>query len=150
MICINRYIHELHVSQRRETIKYDHESRESKKQGWLCWREQAAVYLTYRLLQWSLVLYECVESEVLTAVVMKSRIFWDINPCSPLKVKRHFGETYRLHLQHQISWVKCQRESRWQTVPPKRWLTFNGLHDIMSQKIAILLLYDPWGLYFTK
>jgi hypothetical protein len=30
--------------------------------------------------------------EVLTAVVMKSTIFWDIMPCSPLKVNRHFGE----------------------------------------------------------
>jgi hypothetical protein len=25
--------------------------------------------------------------EVLTAVVMKSSVFWDITPCSPLKVK---------------------------------------------------------------
>jgi hypothetical protein len=28
--------------------------------------------------------------EVLTAVVMKSTIFWDITPCDPLKVNRHF------------------------------------------------------------
>jgi hypothetical protein len=28
--------------------------------------------------------------EVLTAVVMKGTIFWDITPCSPLKVNRHF------------------------------------------------------------
>jgi hypothetical protein len=37
--------------------------------------------------------------EVLTAVVMKSTIFWDITPCSPLKVNRRFGGTHRLHLQ---------------------------------------------------
>jgi hypothetical protein len=37
--------------------------------------------------------------EVLTAVVMKGSIFWDITPCSSLKVNRHFGRTYRLHLQ---------------------------------------------------
>jgi hypothetical protein len=37
--------------------------------------------------------------EVLTAVVMKSSIFWDITPCSLLKVNRSFGGTYRLHLQ---------------------------------------------------
>jgi hypothetical protein len=36
--------------------------------------------------------------EVLTAVVMKSTIFWDITPCSPLKVNRRFGGTYRLNL----------------------------------------------------
>jgi hypothetical protein len=30
--------------------------------------------------------------EVLTAVAMKSSIFWDITLCSPLKVSQHFGE----------------------------------------------------------
>jgi hypothetical protein len=34
-----------------------------------------------------------VGSEVLTAVVMKSPIFWDKPPCSPLKVHRRFGGT---------------------------------------------------------
>jgi hypothetical protein len=34
--------------------------------------------------------------EVLTAVVMKGTIFWDITPCSPLSVNRRFGGTYRL------------------------------------------------------
>jgi hypothetical protein len=36
-----------------------------------------------------------VETEVLTAVVMKSSIFWDITPCSPLKVNRCFRRTSR-------------------------------------------------------
>jgi hypothetical protein len=31
--------------------------------------------------------------EVLTPVVMKSTIFWDITPCSPLRVNRRFGGT---------------------------------------------------------
>jgi hypothetical protein len=30
---------------------------------------------------------------------MKSTIFWDITPCSLLKVNRRFGGTYRLHPQ---------------------------------------------------
>jgi hypothetical protein len=30
--------------------------------------------------------------EVLTAVVMKSSIFWDITPCSPLNVKDVSGD----------------------------------------------------------
>jgi hypothetical protein len=42
-----------------------------------------------------------VGSEVLTALVMKSTIFWDIMPCSPLSVNRRFEGTYRLHLQGQ-------------------------------------------------
>jgi hypothetical protein len=39
--------------------------------------------------------------EVLLALVMKSTTFWDIAQCSPLKVNRRFGGTYRLHLQDQ-------------------------------------------------
>jgi hypothetical protein len=35
---------------------------------------------------------------VLTAAVMKSSVFWDITPCSLLKVKLYFGGTC-LHLQ---------------------------------------------------
>jgi hypothetical protein len=37
--------------------------------------------------------------EVLTAVAMKSSIFWDITPCSPKKVNRRFEGIYRLHVQ---------------------------------------------------
>jgi hypothetical protein len=33
----------------------------------------------------------CVRFGVLRAVVMKSTIFWDITPCSPLKVNRRLG-----------------------------------------------------------
>jgi hypothetical protein len=29
----------------------------------------------------------------------KNTIFWAVTPCSPLKVNRRFGGTYRLHLQ---------------------------------------------------
>jgi hypothetical protein len=37
--------------------------------------------------------------EVRTAEVMKSSVFWDITPRSPLKVNWRFGGTYRLHFQ---------------------------------------------------
>jgi hypothetical protein len=30
---------------------------------------------------------------------MKNSIFWDITPCSMVKVNRRFGESYLLHLQ---------------------------------------------------
>jgi hypothetical protein len=88
--------------------------------------------------------------EVLTAVIMKSAIIWDITPCSPLKVNRRFVETYRLHLQgRRISRARNQRESRWKAelflppwrwrwyVPPKRRLTFNGLDGVMSKNIVV-------------
>jgi hypothetical protein len=49
--------------------------------------------------------------EVLTVVDMKSSIFCNITPCSPLKVSRRFGGTCRLHLQGlRISQVKNQHE----------------------------------------
>jgi hypothetical protein len=41
----------------------------------------------------------CIYNEDLTAVVMKTIIFWDITPCSSLSVNRCFGGTYRPHLQ---------------------------------------------------
>jgi hypothetical protein len=48
---------------------------------------------------------------VLRAMVMKSYIFWDITPCSPLKINRLLGRTYRLHP-----------------------LTFNGLHGVITRR----------------
>jgi hypothetical protein len=43
---------------------------------------------------------------------MKNSIFWDISPCSPLRVNGPFGETYRLHLQRRtISQGRNQREA---------------------------------------
>jgi hypothetical protein len=43
-------------------------------------------------------------------------IFWDIKPCSLLKINRSFGETYRLYLQDRISRARNQRESRWRYI----------------------------------
>jgi hypothetical protein len=46
---------------------------------------------------------------------IKSPSFWNITPCSPLKVNRRFGETYSLHLQvRRISRARNQRDIRWQ------------------------------------
>jgi hypothetical protein len=36
--------------------------------------------------------------EVLTSVTMKSSVFWDITPCSLVKVSRCFRGTYEYHL----------------------------------------------------
>jgi hypothetical protein len=44
-------------------------------------------------------IFTSVGFEVFTAVVMKSIIFWDMTPCSPMSFNRRFGGTYRLHLQ---------------------------------------------------
>jgi hypothetical protein len=80
-------------------------------------------------------------------VVTKTSAFWDI---IPLKVNWRFGGT-RLHFQGRnfallttcfllvyflaYSWIL---KWRW-NVPPKRRLTFNGLHRIISQKVVLLI-----------
>jgi hypothetical protein len=43
---------------------------------------------------------------------MKSTIFWDITPCSPLTVIQNFGGIYRFHLQVRIRRARYERESR--------------------------------------
>jgi hypothetical protein len=51
---------------------------------------------------------------VLTAVVMRSTIIWDIMPGSPLKVSQPFGVTYRLYIQGRISRLSaCLLLSYW-------------------------------------
>jgi hypothetical protein len=95
---------------------------------------------------------EVVGFEVLTAVVVKNTIFWDITPCSPLNASRCFGITYRLNLQgRRTSRARNPSESRWQAeqalkmeaiIPPKRLLTFNGLHGVITQKIVLFYVND--------
>jgi hypothetical protein len=52
--------------------------------------------------------------QVLIAVVLKTSMFWDMTPCSPLKVNRRFGEICRLHLQSRsTSQARNQHLSRW-------------------------------------
>jgi hypothetical protein len=62
----------------------------------ICIKEQQMTgVLYYPISKWLFLL----GFEVLTAVVMKSTIFWDITPCSLLIVNQHFRGTFRLHLQ---------------------------------------------------
>jgi hypothetical protein len=49
---------------------------------------------------------------------MRSSVFWDITPCSPLNVNRRFGRTCRLHLQgRRTSHVRDQHEAGY-SLPP--------------------------------
>jgi hypothetical protein len=51
--------------------------------------------------------------EVLTAVVLKSTVVWDVTQCSLLKINSGFEGTYRLHLQgRRISGARNRRENR--------------------------------------
>jgi hypothetical protein len=47
----------------------------------------------------------------------KSTTFCDITPCSPLKVNRRFGGTYRVHLHGRISGARYQRKSNPSVLP---------------------------------
>jgi hypothetical protein len=107
--------------------------------------------------------------EVLTAVVMKSSIFWDITPCtcSPLKVNRRFGGTCCLHLQvgkichtrnqricgnkHSSTWLIIRTWRQRRHVPAKRRSNLNGPHGVMSQKIdfSIILFMPSLNSMFT-
>jgi hypothetical protein len=50
--------------------------------------------------------------EALTAVVMKSSVFWDIMPLRLLKDSRHFVGTYHLHIQgSRVSQARNQHEA---------------------------------------
>jgi hypothetical protein len=40
--------------------------------------------------------------ELVTAMIMKTSVFWYIIPCGLLEVNGYFGGRYRLHLQARI------------------------------------------------
>jgi hypothetical protein len=59
-----------------------------------------------------LIMYRYAGFQFLTTVVIKSSVFWDVTPRSPLKVKRRFGGTHPLHLKgRRIRQARHQRES---------------------------------------
>jgi hypothetical protein len=46
------------------------------------------------------------------SLTSKSSIFWDLTPCSPLNVNRHFGGICRLHLKgRRMSQERNQRDA---------------------------------------
>jgi hypothetical protein len=49
---------------------------------------------------------------------MKSTLFCDIMPCSPLSVNRRIGGTYRLHLQGRKN--KFSKKPAWKQVDTQR------------------------------
>jgi hypothetical protein len=77
----------------------------------------------------------------------RSSSSWDITPCSPLEVNQDFGGTSPLSsglkTKPNKKSVKAQHSlrSRWwrRYVSTKRRLTFNGLHDVVSQKIELFI-----------
>jgi hypothetical protein len=86
---------------------------------------------------------------------VKRSVIWDITSCSPVKVDRCFGGTYRLHFEGWgISQARKPPGSRQHAEPFQ--LIFNGLRDVISQKIELFLYLvlficlfpDRWCLHF--
>jgi hypothetical protein len=88
-------------------------------------------------------------SDIYKSGINEEYFFWDNTPCRPLKVNRRFGGTYCLHIQgrrrncrtnQRESRLLILRPSRWERYfPPKRPLTFNRLHGVISQKIVFFI-----------
>jgi hypothetical protein len=72
----------------------------------------------------------CVGAEVLTVVIMKSSIFWDRTPCSPLKVNRRFAGPCRFQIQG----------SRVSLARNKHGAGPYCLNSVISQKTELLTL----------
>jgi hypothetical protein len=72
---------------------------------------------------------------------VKSTIFLDITPCSPLKVYRRFGGTYRFHLQGwKISRTRNERESRWRYIPEDSTLHKHRGENLKSYMTTVAAL----------
>jgi hypothetical protein len=84
----------------------------------------------------------CAEFEVLTAVIMKRPICWDITPCSPFKFILRFGTTcrpgsacYLLHAGFLLDLFFDPANGGDLFVRNSGRLS-KGVHDVVSQKIV--------------
>jgi hypothetical protein len=73
---------------------------------------------------------------ILVAVVMKSSIFWDITPCSPVIFKKRFGRKHRLQFAPCFTlflvWNTFQLWRWREYVSPKHLLAFTRLYGVIS------------------
>jgi hypothetical protein len=84
--------------------------------------------------------------------LLKSTIFWEITPCSLLKVNRRFEGTYRFHLQgRRISRARIQHESRWQAelsgnLPKKSYVACILTKIVVSKRLVRDMMYNNWSM----
>jgi hypothetical protein len=73
------------------------------------------IHLQNHLMGFQLILHDTLKSagsEVLTAVTIKSMVFWVTKPCTLVQIQWRFGGTHHLHLQGQrISQARHQQEA---------------------------------------
>jgi hypothetical protein len=71
--------------------------------------------------------------------IINNSVFWDITPCSSMKVDRRFVRTCRLL---QIGFLFALLHCPWRWIPyvlPKRWLIFSEIHDVIYQKTELFI-----------
>jgi hypothetical protein len=100
----------------------------------------------------ALILKSVLRFELLTSVVIKCPIFWDITQCSPLNVDQSFGGTCCRHVQgrrtsQEMLWLlsaSCWllgllilQPQRLRHVPPNLLLNVNGLHGAVTQTMGL-------------
>jgi hypothetical protein len=73
-------------------------------------------------------------------MAMKSSVFWDIMPCSSVKVNQRFGGTYRLHLQGQ---KVSQARNKHEAGSKQSSLTLN-MEAIYSPKMSVYFHHTTW------
>jgi hypothetical protein len=90
--------------------------------------------------------FVCLVAET-TECNLKSTVFLDRTPCSPLTVNRRFGGTSPMSSgSNKPSKILARKQVanralyRWRRdIPPKRRMTFNGLQGVISQKILLFI-----------
>jgi hypothetical protein len=93
-----------------------------------------------------------IQSEYITRSRIKSSIFWDMTPCSPLNVNWRSVQTCLLYLpdlrisrtrnQHEEGSKQIRIRDRW-TLQTELPSTFNGLHNIISREIEPFITSRP-------
>jgi hypothetical protein len=83
-----------------------------------------------------------------TTTLLKSIIFWDTMPCSPLKFN-HFWGTNCLHLQGlRISPARYHHESKWEAEPPG-FTIVSCLAYSSTLKMEAICSSETW-VYFQR
>jgi hypothetical protein len=70
------------------------------------------------------------------SVRIKSSVFWDIQPCTPVKINQCFEETYCLHLQGSIL---SRARNRYEAESKQYKFPFGRLHGVMFRKTEIFI-----------
>jgi hypothetical protein len=97
--------------------------------------------------------------EVLTAMRIKNPIFWDMTPCSPLKLNRRFRGISRLRAANLALLAICLTLSLCLAYSPKmkmeakyfsETLVVSGPYDFISEKNLHITFYVDSNYLLTK